>query len=373
MTVISPVAHADAAFGADLHRKLATAGGNVVFSPASVAAALKMALAGARGETAAELANVLRVAGPEDAAAALADLSGIRSGGELILRAPNTMWLDSTLPVRDEFRRKLAGSVSVERCDFLNAPDTAREAVNAFVAAATEGKITDLLQRDLVDSTTRLVLVNAIYLNALWTHQFPVENTKDKPFYPERMSPTAVPSMRLAARLAYHRGGGCQSVLLPYRDGTLAMAVLLPDGTLSEFTGSADIAGALSGLLTEGSECQVDLSMPRFKVEAAFRLDDTLRSLGVRGAFELNADFGGISAEPLYISAVVHKAWIDVGEKGTEAAAATGAVIKSLAAVRRPEPDVRLVVDRPFLFAIVDTETGLPLFLGQFARPARFS
>jgi serpin B len=157
--------------------------------------------------------------------------------------------------------------------------------------------------------------------------------------------------------------------LLPYRDGTLAMAVLLPDGPLSEFTQSADVRGALSGVLEDGTECQVDLSLPRFRIDTGFRLEDTLQSLGVRRAFESGADFGGISSEPLSISAVVHKAWIDVGEKGTEAAAATAVVMRSLAMVRKPKPDVRLVVDRPFLFAIADTRTGLPLFLGQLTRP----
>jgi serpin B len=381
MTTISQTAHADAAFGADLYRKLAlrpqptspdrppVAGGNVVFSPASIAAALKMALVGARGETAAELANALHAGDGSGAAAALADLADIRSGGDLILRAPNTLWLDSALSVRDEYLRQLAGGVSVERCDFSHAPDAARERINAAVADATAGKITDLVQRGLIDSATRLMLVNAIYLNARWAHPFPVEDTKDKPFYPERMSATAVPSMRLLARLAYHRGDGYQSVLLPYTGGTLAMAVLLPDGPLSEFTGSADVAAMLSGLLAGGAECRVDLSLPRFRIEAGFRLEDTLRSLGVRRAFESGADFSGISDEPLSISAVVHKAWIDVGEKGTEAAAATAIVMRTLAVVRKPEPDVRLVVDRPFMFVIADTATGLPLFLGQFARP----
>jgi serine protease inhibitor len=405
MTTISRTASADAAFGVDLYQKLAMpvrpaspdraspanqprpslpdqpaptdlpasrppeASGNVVFSPASIAAALKMALAGARGETAAELASALHLDDPEDAAAALTELADIPSGGDLTLSAPNTMWLDDALSVRDEYLRQLAGSVSVRRCDFAGAPDAARQAINTAVADATAGKITGLIQRGLIGTATRLVLVNAIYLNALWTHPFPAENTKDKPFYPERMSPAAIPSMRLEAPLAYYRGDGCQSVLLPYRDGTLAMAVLLPDGPLSEFTQSAGVRGALSGVLEDGTECQVDLSLPRFRIDTGFRLEDTLQSLGVRRAFESGADFGGISSEPLSISAIVHKAWIDVGEKGTEAAAATAVVMRSLAMVRKPKPDVRLVVDRPFLFAIADTRTGLPLFLGQLTRP----
>jgi serpin B len=364
MTVISHAARADAAFGADLLAELtgSVSGGNIVFSPASVAASLKMALAGARGQTADELAAVLRDSGGS------LDL-GSSGGGDLTLNAPNTMWLDSGLSVRDEYLRQLDGHV--QRCNFAGAPEAAREAINASVATATDGKITDLIQRGLIDATTRLALVNAIYLKALWQHQFPVENTKDKPFYPERISATALPSMRLRASLAYHRGDGYQSVLLPYRGGPLAMAVLLPDGPLSEFTDvTGFLVGALSELLGDEAECQVELTMPRFRIEAGFRLEDTLRALGVRLAFTGEADFGGISDERLSIGAVVHRAWIDVGEKGTEAAAATATIMRTLAVVRRPEPDVRLVVDRPFLFAIADTATGLPLFLGQFARPA---
>jgi serpin B len=126
----------------------------------------------------------------------------------------------------------------------------------------------------------------------------------------------------------------------------------------------------MSGLLSNSAERQVDLSLPRFRVEAGFMLKDTLQALGVRTAFTDAADFSGITGdEPLQISAVLHKAYVDVGEEGTEAAAVTAVVMRTLALVRKPQPDVRLVFDRPFLFAIVDTNSGLPLFLGQFTRP----
>jgi serpin B len=162
-------------------------------------------------------------------------------------------------------------------------------------------------------------------------------------------------------------------VLLPYRGGSLAMAVVLPDGPLGELTGQVarhgGIAGLLAGLLSADG-VQVDLTMPRFRVDAAFMLKDTLQALGVRTAFTSAADFSGITEdEPLQIKDVVHKAYVDVGEEGTEAAAATGLAFQALALVRKPQPDVTLVFDRPFLFMIVDVATGLPLFLGQFARP----
>ena len=283
------------------------------------------------------------------------------------------MWVESAASVRDEYLSQLSGAVAVRRCDFRQAPEAARETINATVADQTEGKITGLIPPRLIDQLTRMVLTNAVYLKALWTQQFPAKDTAKKPFHPERSQPTPVDMMHLATRLAYHRGDGYQGVLLPYRGGSLAMAVVLPDGALGEMTGQlaghGGIAGLLAGLLS-ADEAQVDLSMPRFRVDAAFMLKDTLQGLGVRTAFTNAADFSGITEdEPLRIQDVVHKAYVDVGEEGTEAAAATGVVMRSLALVRKPPPDVTLVVDRPFLFMIVDVATGLPLFLGQFTRP----
>ncbi len=376
MTTIAEPVRADAAFGTDLYLKLA-ASGNVVLSPASIAAALRMALAGARGDTAAELAAALHVSGPESAAAGLTQLAGIRTGDDLIFRAPNVMWVESAASVRDEYLARLSAAVSIRRCDFRGAPEAARETINATVAEQTDGKITGLIPPGLIDQLTRLVLTNAVYLKALWTRQFPAKDTSKKPFHPERTPPAPVDMMHLAAGLAYYQGDGYQAVLLPYRGGSLAMTVVLPGGSLTELTGRLDglggIAGLLTGLLDAGS-VQVDLSLPRFRVDAGFMLRDTLQALGVRTAFTDAADFTGIATdEPLSIKNVVHKAYIDVGEEGTEAAAATAMTFQTLAMARKPQPDVRLVFDRPFLFAIVDVESGLPLFLGQFTRPARLS
>jgi serpin B len=374
MTSITEEVQADAAFGTDVYLKLA-ATGNVVFSPASIAAALRMALAGARGDTAAELAAALHLPGPEAAAHGLQQLAAIRPGDDLTFRAPNVMWLQSALAVRDSYLAQLSATVSVERCDFSRAPEAARERINDAIAEQTAGKIANLIPPGVIDRLTRLVLTNAVYMKALWKSQFPAEGTKQKPFYPERTAPTPTDLMHLQASLAYHRGDGYQAVLLPYRGGSLAMAAVLPDGPLTEFTaglnGLGGLGGLLSGLLSDGAECQADLSLPRFRVDAGFMLKDTLEALGVRKAFTPDADFSGITGdEPLQISAVVHKAYVDVGEEGTEAAAATAVVMRTLALVRKPPPDVTLVFDRPFLFAIVETTSGLPLFLGQFTRPA---
>ena len=239
-----------------------------------------------------------------------------------------------------------------------------------MIAEQTEGKITGLLPPGAVSRLTRLVLASAVYLKAAWTQPFPESATADAPFYPDGQDRPGltVPMMHLTAPQAYLRGDGYQAVLLPYRDIGLAMAVVLPDGPLSALRPKVAAAG-LGGLLAGTARHQVTLSLPRFRLEAAFDLIPALRRLGVTEAFGDDADFSGITdAEPLRIGAVAHKAYIDVDEHGTEAAAATAVVMAALAAFRAPPP-VTMVVDRPFLFAIIDTATSLPLFLGQVSHP----
>jgi serpin B len=245
-----------------------------------------------------------------------------------------------------------------------------RTEINRVIASQTEGKISGLLPSGTITALTRLVLASAVYLKAAWTEPFPERATADAPFYPDGRDKPAltVPMMHGIASRAYLRGDGYQAVLLPYRDINLAMAVLLPDGPLTALRPKLAAAG-LGGLLAGAARHQVTLSLPRFRLEAAFNLIPALRRLGVAAAFGDNADFGEITeAAPLRIGAVAHKAYVDVDEHGTEAAAATAVVIRAAAAMR-PPPAVTMVVDRPFLFAIVDSTTGLPLFLGQVSHP----
>ena len=386
-------AAADAAFGADLYRTLAGDAASMVFSPSSVASALRMALCGARGQTAAELARALHLppSSPPEAAAVsgLSLMPAGRDGGSAVFRAPNTVWVQSGLPLRAEFTGRLnQAAAALAGADFAAAPDAARAEINQVIATQTAGKITGLLPPGAITALTRLVLASAVYLKAAWAEPFPERATADAPFHldspggpgdpddPDDPSgpggpggrTLAVPMMRGTAARSYLRGDGYQAVLLPYRDIGLAMAVLLPDGPLAALRPKVAAAG-LGGLLAGTATHRVTLSLPRFRLEAAFDLIPALKRLGVIEAFGGDADFGGITgAEPLQIGAVAHKAYIDVDERGTEAAAATAVVIK-MAAAMRPPPPVTMVVDRPFLFAIVDTSTSLPVFLGQVTRP----
>jgi serpin B len=368
-------AAADAALGADLFQILTEDATDTVFSPASVASALRIALCGARGQTAAELARVLHLdedPKPQDAAAAglRLTLTSGGGGGSATFRAPNTVWIQSGLPVSAAFEARLHDAVTLAAADFRTAPEAMRTEINRVIASQTEGKISGLLPSGTITALTRLVLASAVYLKAAWTEPFPERATADAPFYPDGRDKPAltVPMMHGIASRAYLRGDGYQAVLLPYRDINLAMAVLLPDGPLTALRPKLAAAG-LGGLLAGAARHQVTLSLPRFRLEAAFNLIPALRRLGVAAAFGDNADFGEITeAAPLRIGAVAHKAYVDVDEHGTEAAAATAVVIRAAAAMR-PPPAVTMVVDRPFLFAIVDSTTGLPLFLGQVSHP----
>jgi serpin B len=391
------VAAADDAFGADLYRSLGASTRNTVFSPASIAAALQMALCGARGATAAQIATALHLSGPDAATDGLRLLAGTLDAGDdagVTLRAPNTMWVQAGLPLSPEFTDRLRGaaSVTVRPADFAGAPQEARAQINQLIADQTAGKITGLLGPGAVTAATRLVLASAVYLKAAWAFPFPERATAEAPFYPgidgaapagdsdAQVSDTQVNDarvsdaqvmvrmMRLTADLAYLRADGYQAVLLPYKASRLAMAVVLPDGPLT--TLAPRLAGGLGPLLDGAARQTVALSMPKFRQRASFGLIPVLRELGIEDAFTGAADFSGITAaERLLISAIVHQAYIDVDEQGTEAAAATAIVMRPMALRRGPDP-IPIVVDRPFLFAIVDTATGLPLFLGHVVTPA---
>ena len=214
------------------------------------------------------------------------------------------------------------------------------------------------------------MLTSAIYLKAGWAQTFPESATAEAPFYPDgpdRPSRTVRMMHSTAARM-YVRGDGYQAVLLPYRGGNLAMAVVLPDGPLAALT-PAIAAGGVGGLLTGTTRFEVTLALPRFRLETGFDLIPVLTRLGVRQAFTDHADFSGITeATRLLINAIAHKAYIDVDEQGTEAAAATAVTFRPTAAFRAPQP-VTMTVDRPFLFAIWYAPAGLPLFLGQVSHP----
>ena len=367
-------------FGLDLYRVLAAEEGNLVVSPASIALALAMARAGARGTTAAEMDAVLyEVARDANAGwlnaldQALAGRSGTfrdDSGDDhdVTLRVANSTFGQRGMSLEAAYLEALAtrfGS-GLRLVDYVTETEAARRLINGWVDEQTEHRIPELLVPGILTSDTRLTLVNAIYLNAPWQTPFPASATKARTFTLADGSTVEVPMMAVTTTLPYSAGGGWQAVELPYIGGSLGMTVIVPDDLAAfEATLGADQLAEIVGALTEHN---VILGFPKFGIETKAMLADVLAALGMPTAFDPDrADFSGITTdEALYISDVVHQANIDVDEKGTEAAAATAVVMR---AGGSPE-SVTLRVDRPFLFLLRDVPTGAVLFLGRVVDPS---
>lgn len=368
-------------FGLELLREAAAQDSNAILSPASIVLALAMARAGARGDTAAEMDQVLRGAASDDHAtwlnaldAALAARSGtfkdrFNKDADVTLSIANQSFAQAEFPWEPAYLDALAGrfGAGLRLVDFAGDAEGARRDINAWVAERTEQRIRELLGQGIVDAATRLVLVNAIYMKAAWQAPFPEPATAPAGFSRLDGSSVDVTTMHVTTGFRYATGNGWQAVELPYVGRQLAMLVILPDN-LSTFEATFDGA-ALTQIVAALEDQRVNLSLPRFGIETKVDLAEVLSDMGMPLAFDAQrADFTGItSVDDLYISAVIHQANIDVDEEGTEASAATGVVmgVTSLP----PEPIV-MTVDRPFLFALRDVETGAILFLGRVVEPA---
>ena len=368
---------ADSDFASSLFGKLVDGqSDNIVLSPASVAIALQMAYAGARGQTAAEMAKVLHVDGisPLQVAAAashfLSALTPLATDKNELVSMANKVWVQSGFPLVPSYDGAMRSGfgAGMQRTDFNKDPESARKAINADIAAATHGKIQDLLPPGLIDSTMRLVLTNAIYLHAKWAHPFDPSQTARRAFHLADGTTIQPDTLEQTNTLDYVKGDGYQAVRLPYRGGRLAMTILLPDGALAPLEGQLATKG-FPALMAAAKPTDLTLDLPKFKYTWTHDLGETLAALGMPTAFSDSADFSGMStAAALKIAFVQHKAFIAVDEKGTEAAAATAVGIElSMGVVVPSGPTMR--VDHPFLFAITDTTTGLPLFMGQVTNP----
>lgn len=369
------------AFGFDLLRAMQPHGDAVV-SPASIALALAMARAGAAGTTATQLDAVLHAAASDAHPtwlnaldAALASRSGTfkDSGGRdqtVALRIANATFSQRDMALKPTFLQALGErfGAGVRLVDYRTATEAARQAINGWVSDQTEQRIKELLAAGVLDDQSRLVLVNAIYLKAAWVSPFDPKATTPVPFTHLDGTTTDVPTMHLVAELPYAEGTGWRAVELPYVGGSLAMTVIVPDD-LAAFTAHLDVPtfDAIVAKLA-GRRAEVTLALPVFGTETKTDLKAVLSTLGMPDAFGPDrADFSGITdAERLFITAVVHQANIDVDEKGTEASAATAAV---MAGTSLPEDQVTFGVDHPFLFALRDVTTGAVVFLGQIVTP----
>jgi serpin B len=372
------------AFALDLYSRISSTEGNRFISPFSISCALAMTSAGARGETAGQIDKALHFTLPpaelhaafhrliDDLHHQNGSAAGAKPSRPFELFTANALWTQSGARILPEFQKLIESSFEGGHypVDFRQAPAAALEYINHWVEEQTRGKIKDLLKPQNINAHTVLILTNAIYFKALWASPFLPQLTKPDDFHASASEKVRVDMMHLSGKFRYAEDATAQTLELPYQGGDLAMVIVLPrsnDG-LSQLEASLSLA-KLDGSLKTLASRRVEVSLPRFKLTAECELKDALSALGMPAAFDSRqADFSGMTGKrELAISAVVHKAFVEVDEKGTEAAAATGVVMARTMVKLAPPPAFR--ADHPFLFLIRDNRNGSILFLGRLVRP----
>ncbi|MBK1786577.1 serpin family protein [Prauserella cavernicola] len=368
---VSGTERAHLRFALALHR--ATAGtGDACFSPYSVASALGLVAAAARGAASEEVSTLLAgEPGQVSAQATLlrdaAELTARTGQDEPVLAVSNTLWAWDQLPLRPDYVAELATwpAGGVSGAPFVEDPEGARALINGDIAKATRDLIPELLSPGTIGADTVASIVNALYLRVAWTSPFQESGTADADFHPPSGT-RRVPTMRQSERLGYAEHAGWRLVALPAVGGVEAV-VLLPDGPLANAESTLD-SDVLAELLSSRRQTMVNLALPKLSLDVRTGLRSALRSLGVRTMFTPPADFSGLTADPrLYVSDVLHEAVLRVDESGLEGAAAT-AVMMRLVSMPAGDP-VTVEVDRPFLFLVRHADTGAVYFLARVVEP----
>ncbi len=375
----SSIARTPAAASGDFGLELigAQPPGNVVIAPGSIATALAMAGTGAAGLTAAQIAEVLHLRGPAEfdrvgnlqRTVARQQLAAGRGHAKAAtLRTANGLFVQQGFALKPAFTNRLQRhfGAAPEAVDFENDPFGSLAAINSWVSDRTDGLIPELLGS--LPDDTRLVLSNALYLQAEWLHRFDPADTLPGPFY-GRKGATRVEFMHQVESLRYAAGRGYRAVELPYRASTLSLLVVLPRGKSVTALQRRLLAGGLARVENRLSTETVELRLPRFHLNTRASLRGTLNALGMPVAFSDAADFSRITAEELKIDAVEHVADLTVDEDGTVAAAATGVVFAPKSA-HAPFRAIEFNANRPFLFFVRDRGTGAVLFAGRLTNPA---
>ncbi|HVO42389.1 MAG TPA: serpin family protein [Aggregatilineales bacterium] len=372
--------------------------GNLLYSPYSISQALAMTYAGARGNTERQMRDALVFALPQTdlhptnlalqsdlvargnfgnpspiaTASPEATAIDINEPPVRMLRLANSLWGERTLAFDSGYLDLLKANygAGLQPTDFMTAPEKARLAINAWVAKETLDRIQDIVPSGAIDTSTRLVLANAIYFKNAWQYPFDPTATANKPFTLRDGQPVDVPMMSQsdAESFGYLRGDGYQVIELPYAGQFGTMLIVLPDSGQFEIIEKRLDAKFWATITTGLKPEQIKISMPRFKFDFASELSKALQTLGMADAFNDHADFSGMGPKRLYISAILHKAFIAVDENGTEAAAATAVIVAAMAIM---QPPTEITIDRPFIFAIRDSQTGSILFLGRVLDPSR--
>jgi serpin B len=372
----SPVVPEFNAFTIESYKRLARNNDNLILSPFNIATALSMVLVGARGQTAEEIQTVLHLqhGSTYDSALAalLADLTKAGNAGGNELSTANGLWVQKGFPIQPAFEKILADTylAPLTPVDFMTDSEGALSRINQWTEMHTKDKIRNLFAAGSLDPRTRLVLTSAIYFYGKWQEPFVTSRTQPAPFTRTAGGSAQASFMNQTSHFGYTETPSAQILEMRYAGTGIAFDILLPksvDGLagLENSLTPENLAGWLGNLSTRN----VQVSLPKFRAESGFSLEKELSLMGMPAAFGGKADFSGISAKGrLAISTVVHKAFVDVSEQGTEAAAATGIAMK-LTSVSEPEQTVVFRADHPFLFLIRDTRSQAVLFMGRLMDP----
>ncbi|HEV8347827.1 MAG TPA: serpin family protein [Vicinamibacterales bacterium] len=371
---MAAVVDANNRFAIDLYSALDVGAGNVFFSPFSIATALAMAFEGARGTTADEMQKALHFPRDDDARR-----SGFAAVQQTInhpnaahrLNVANALWAQRDYrflsTYTDIVRRYYGGTAT--NVDFLHANADATRTIDRWIADKTNDKIKGMFPPGSLSSTTRLVLTNAIYFKGRWISEFDKKLTTDEDFRVGSRSAVKVPLMQTSGgTFKYAETPELQILELPYQGGELVMRIVLPrTDDLRSLEKSLSMV-RLTAWTNALKHQRVDVFIPRFTFNARYSLNDSLDKLGMRTAFSAAADLSGMDGtRDLSIQAVIHQAFVDVNEEGTEAAAATGIAVVEATAIQPPVPVFR--ADHPFVFMIQQAKSGNILFLGRVANP----
>jgi serpin B len=387
----SPVSEANNTFAADLYAKLSAEEGNLFFSPNSIETALVMTSAGARGKTLDEMKKVLGLtfehwtfdkgAEPDvhrEFSTLLKRLNAEKGADgkprPYQLSIANALWGQKGFTFLPEFTEILEDNYGarLSNLDFKADTESARKSINAWVEKQTSDKIKDLLKPGVLTGDTRLVLTNAIYFKGKWAEPFEKAGTKEDTFHLAGGKDVKTPLMNRTGKCWYLETDDYQAVKLPYAGDALAMVIILPKKVDGLAAVEKSFSLQYSGLRGYSRE-EVVLSLPKFTMTCEFNLAKTLAAMGMKDAFDPGAaDFSGMDGKKgLFISAVVHKAFVDVNEEGTEAAAATGVAIAPALAVIEPKPPKVFKADHPFLFLIGSEAGASVLFMGRVSDPTK--
>jgi len=378
---VASVVDADNRFAIDLYQRVRGEDGNLFFSPASISMALAMTYVGAAGDTEAEMAKTLHFDIPkaqlaEEMRALRTSWNAESKNQGFRLNVANRLWGQDGYRFLPDFLRITRTDYGAElgRVDFRGEPEQARQAINAWVEDNTARKITNLIPSSAALRDARLVLTNAVYFKGEWQAPFSKSLTKDADFQISVDRKTKAPLMHKQAHFWYAAVDGLQLLYLPYGDRSLSMVVLLPEAAdglsrLEEKLTNINLQKWVATLVSQ----EVIVYLPKFKTTTQLQLSKTLTSTGMISAFDrATADFSGMTGDKeLFISAAFHKAFVDVDEEGTEAAAATGVIPMVHAAPTGANEPPIFRADHPFVFLIRDNRTGAILFLGRIVDPTQ--